>query len=129
MKKTIAIAIMLMALQACGSVGNKSMKDQSASTVNIVRGETTIQEVTAKFGVPLTTTFTENGNKIYTYVYDDASAFTAETVASVVLTWGLAGSKTRGERRELAVLFDHRDIVKNYTVHVSQIEAGTMLFK
>ena len=129
MKKTLVSIIILATLQSCGSVGNKSMMGQSEATVKIVRGETTIQEVTAKYGVPLNTTFTENGNKIYTYVYDDASAFTAETAASAVLTWGLAGSKTRGERRELAVLFDSKDIVKNYTVHVSQIEAGTMLFK
>ena len=129
MKKILTAVAALILLQACGSVGNVSMKEQSESTINLTKGKTTKQEVVERFGIPLNTSFTEAGNKIYTYVYDDASAFTVETVASVVLTWGLAGSKTRGERRELVVLFDGNDTVKNYHVSVSKVEAGTMLFK
>jgi hypothetical protein len=130
-KKTMMIVALAVLLQNCASVGNKSMKGQNEGTVSqvMVRGETTIQEVTRHFGVPMSTSFTESGNKIYTYLYDDTSAFTPETVGSVLFTWGLAGSKARGTRTELAILFDGNDRVKNYTVHSSKVEAGTMLFK
>ena len=129
MKKILTAVAALILLQACGSVGNVSMKEQSESTINLTKGKTTKQEVVERFGIPLNTSFTDSGNKIYTYVYDDASAFTPETVVSAVFTWGLAGSKTRGERRELAVLFDSNDTVKTYHVSVSKVEGGTMLFK
>ena len=134
MKKTKIIIPMLLAgmiLQGCASVGNQSMKKQDSKTVSakILKGTTKEYQVVAEFGVPLETSFTNEGNKIFTYVYDDASAFTPETVGSVLFTLGLAGSKTRGERRELTILFDENDIVKNYTVHISQVEGGTMLFK
>ena len=129
MKKLIVLLMAGLVLQGCGSVGNVTMKEQSESTINLTKGKTTRQEVMERFGTPLNTSFTDSGNKIYTYIYDDASAFTPETVVSAVFTWGLAGSKTRGERRELAVLFDSNDTVKTYHVSVSKVEGGTMLFK
>ena len=134
MKKSKLIISILLAgtiLQGCASVGNRSMKKQDHTTVSakILKGTTKEYQIVQQFGVPLNTSFTNEGNKIFTYVYDDASAFTPETVGSVIFTLGLAGSKTRGERRELTILFDENDTVKNYTVHVSKVEGGTMLFK
>lgn len=134
MKKSKLIISMLLAgtiLQGCASVGNQSMKKQDHTTVSakILKGTTKEYQIVQQFGVPLETRFTDSGNKIFTYVYDDSSAFTPETVGSVLFTLGLAGTKVKGERRELTILFDQNDTVKNYTVHVSKVEGGTMLFK
>ena len=65
---------------------------------------------------------------IYRYHYDDTTALTAETVGSVLLTFGLAGTKTKGQRNELTILFDENDIVKKFNMSNSDIETGTLLF-
>lgn len=131
-KLTIAVALAsTVLLQACAGVGNSVMKDQTQSSVNaqIVKGTTTRSDLIQSFGMPYSTSFTDSGNVIYTYSYDDTNALTMETVGSALFTWGLAGYKSKGERTELTVLFDSNDVVKNFTVNKSKIEAGTGLFK
>jgi hypothetical protein len=51
-----------------------------------------------------------------------------ETVGSVVLTAGLLGSKAKGTRNELVILFDENDVVKRFNMSNSPIEAGTGIF-
>jgi len=65
---------------------------------------------------------------IWTYQYDDTSAFTVETVGSVLFTLGLAGIKSEGTRNELVILFDENDVVKKFNMSNSDVETGTLLF-
>lgn len=117
-------------LTGCANVGNKSLKGLSESDVQktITVGETTQSQVRAAFGSPLKTTYTDGGLEIWTYQYDDTTAFTPETVGSVVLTLGLAGSKARGTRNELVILFDENNVVRRFNMSNSPIEAGTGIF-
>ena len=80
------------------------------------------------FGSPIETTYTDGGSLIWTYRYDDTTALTPETVASTVLTLGIAGTKSRGTRNELVVLFDENDVVRRFNMSNSPIVIGTGVF-
>ena len=130
LKNMIAILFLSVLVTNCASVGNESLVGQKPEQVNsaIVKGKTTITEVKGIYGDPFETSFTATGTLIYKYRYDDTSSMNAETVASVLFTYGLAGSKMEGTRLELVVLFDENNIVKNYNFSTSDINGGTGLF-
>ena len=117
-------------ITGCANSGNKSVKGVSQTQVEqvIVIGETTKQNIQTVFGAPLETTYTDSGLLIWKYQYDDTSMLNLETVASVYLTLGLAGTKSKGTRNELVVLFDENDIVKKFNMSNSPIETGTGIF-
>ena len=94
----------------------------------IVKGKTTMSEIKGIYGDPFETSFTAKGTLIYKYQYDDTSAMNAKTVASVLFTYGLAGSKMEGTRLELVVLFAENNVVQNYNFSTSEIDGGTGLF-
>ena len=129
-KNMIAILFLSVLVTNCASVGNESLVGQKPEQVNsaIVKGKTTITEVKGIYGDPFETSFTATGTLIYKYRYDDTSSMNAKTVASVLFTYGLAGSKMEGTRLELVVLFDENNIVKNYNFSTSDINGGTGLF-
>ena len=130
MKKFIWAILSFALVTGCADVGNKSIKNVNTEQAQavIIEGVTTKQQVNDLFGGPYETTFTDNGEMIYRYQYDDTTAFTPETVGSILLTFGLAGTKTKGNRNELTILFDENDIVKKFNMSNSDIEAGTLLF-
>jgi|TARA_B100000575_G_scaffold247700_1_gene213273 hypothetical protein len=130
MKKILSTLVIFTFLVGCADVGNKSIKDVDSKQVEatLTQGVTTKAEVEAIFGDPYETSFTDGGQVIYKYQYDDASYFTPETVGSVVLTLGLAGVKSKGKRNELTILFDENDIVKKFNMSNSDIESGSILF-
>jgi len=120
----------LIGLAGCANVGNKSMEGVTEAQIKeaIFAGQTTKSQIQALFGSPIETTYTDGGQLIWKYRYDDTSAMTMETVGSVVLTMGLAGTKSRGTRNELVILFDDNDVVQKFNMSNSPIEAGTGLF-
>jgi len=126
----LLILFSIFFLNSCADVGNKSLKDINSAQVQatLTEGVTTKNQVEAIFGSPIETTYTDSGALIFKYQYDDTTAFTPETVGSVLLTWGLAGTKSKGTRNELVVLFDENEIVKKFNMSNSKIEAGTMIF-
>ena len=130
LKKAIIILTLSIFVFSCADTGNKSIKDVSTSQVKavITIGETTKEEVNQLFGGPYETTFTDSGETVYRYQYDDTSYFTPETVGSVILTLGLAGVKAKGKRNELTVLFDENDVVKKFNMSNSDIESVSLLF-
>ena len=130
MKKFLILLVTFSFLIGCADVGNKSIKDidSEKAEATLTEGVTTKAEVEAIFGDPYETTFTDGGQIIYKYQYDDTSAFTVETVTSVIFTLGLAGTKSKGNRNELTILFDENDVVKKFNMSNSDIEAGTLLF-
>jgi len=130
MKKATLVILGMFLVAGCADVGNKSIKNVSSDQVQaqITEGVTTKEEINDLFGGPFETTFTDNGDMIYRYQYDDTTVLTKETVGSVILTLGLAGTKTKGQRNELTILFDENDIVKKFNMSNSDIETGTLLF-
>lgn len=125
-----SLVFLSIALGGCANVGNQSVKNFSEAEANnqILKGVTTKNDIKEAFGSPLESTFTDGGLTIWTYVYDDTSAFTPETVGSMILTLGLAGKKSRGTRNELVILFDEQNVVKQFNMSNSPIEAGTGIF-
>ena len=130
LKNTIAIMFLAVLVTNCASVGNDSLVGQKPEQVGlaVVKGETTMSEIKNIYGDPFETSFTATGTLIYKYRYDDTSAMNAKTVASVLFTYGLAGSKMEGTRLELVILFDEANVVKNYNFSTSEINGGTGLF-
>lgn len=132
MKNLLIIFIGLMfTLAGCTGAGNESIKNASEAQVKkqITEGVTTKDQVQAMFGSPIKTSYTDNGSLIWTYQFDDTTALTPQTIGSVLFTWGLAGTKTKGTRNELVVLFDENNLVKKFNMSNSKINSGTNLFK
>jgi len=140
MKNLLVIFLISIFIIGCANVGNKSIKDVDSKQVEVTltKGSTTKAEVEAIFGDPYETSFTDDGQIIYKYQYDDATFLTPETVGSVILTLDLAGAKSKGKklagakskgkRNELTILFDENDVVKKFNMSNSDIESGTLLF-
>lgn len=130
MRAIIPLVFLTLFLVSCADVGNKSLKDIDSKQVQskITEGKTTKSEIESMFGDPFETSFTDGGQLIYKYQYDDATALTAETVGSVIFTLGLLGTKTEGNRNTLTLLFDDNNIVKKFNMSNSKIESGTLLF-
>ena len=132
MKNLLIIFIGLMfTLAGCTGAGNDSIKNASEAPVKkqITESVTTKDQVQAMFGSPIKTSYTDNGSLIWTYQFDDTTVLTPQTIGSVLFTWGLAGTKTKGTRNELVVLFDENNLVKKFNMSNSKINSGTNLFK
>ena len=130
MKNLLVIFLISIFIIGCADVGNKSIKDVDSKQVEatLTEGSTTKAEVEAIFGDPYETSFTDGGQIIYKYQYDDATFLTPETVGSVILTLGLAGAKSKGKRNELTILFDENNVVKKFYISNSDIDSGTLKF-
>ena len=130
-KASIGIIVGSLMVTGCAGMGSTVMRDKTEASVQgeIVKGQTTQQQIRTSYGSPFETTFTNDGHPIYRYYYDDVSFLTPETVLSTVFTLGLAGSVAEGERKELTIIFDENNLVKNYSVSQSDIRTGTGAFK
>jgi len=130
-KLNIILFGLMLILAGCAGTGNESLKNATESQVKkqITIGVTTKDQVQAMFGSPIKTSYTDNGSLIWTYQFDDTTALTPQTVGSIIFTWGLAGTKTKGTRNELVVLFDENNVVKKFNMSNSKINQGTNLFK
>lgn len=129
--KAIVTTLLVSVLVAgCANVGNIKLKGITEAEIQkiITVGKTTQNDVKAQFGSPFQTSFTDGGLAIWTYQYDDTSTLTPETVGSVVFTLGIAGTKAKGTRHELVLLFDENKVVKNFNMSNNPIEIGTGVF-
>lgn len=130
MKFRFLMYTFLFVLVGCATAGNESLKDITEEQVGVMitEGVTTRDEIQSMFGSPMESTYTDGGALIWTYMYDDTSALTPETIGSVILTAGLAGTKARGVRSQLVILFNEDDVVQRFNMSNSDIESGTLLF-
>ena len=133
LKNLTSTAILICAaliLSGCANEGSTVLKKVSEAEVEgkIFVGKTTRDQVRAMYGSPLETSYTDTGLEIWKYQYDDTTGLNVENIASQVLTLGLAGSKHTGDRKELVVLFDEKNIVKRFNMSVSPVTKGKGLF-
>ena len=128
--KHLSLIALIIFLTACASAGNKAVEGLSQEDVkkSITLNQTTSDQVRQLFGSPMETSYTDGGLEIWKYEYVDASALTAETVGSAILTLGLAGSKSKGTKYELTLLFNDDGTVKKFNMNDSAVEAGTGIF-
>lgn len=128
MFKHIAAACLAgFTLTACVWTGNESLKDETEASVSdqLTEGRTTQAEVREKFGSPMSTSFTSDGNEIWTYHFSKMQADAVNFIPYV----GLFGTSTSGNQKQLVVLFDDRDVVSKYAMSDSDISAKTGIFQ
>ncbi len=118
--------LITIGLAACASNGNKSLKDESETSVQnkMVEGKTTKVEVQAMFGAPLKTSFTDDGLEAWTYEFKDLSADGMSYVPFA--NWFTATSS--GTKKELVVEFDTQNVVKRYSMNESEVTEKTGAF-
>ncbi|MEZ5691425.1 MAG: outer membrane protein assembly factor BamE [Rickettsiales bacterium] len=121
MIKKIILAISVIALGACSSSGNISLKGQTQESVaeKIKVGDSK-QKVTAAFGSPSDVSFTDSGNEIWKYEYIDASSKPQNFIPIV----GLINSGMEGKKYTLAVFFNKKGMVENYSYSASDYETN-----
>ena len=120
----------LSGLIGCANKGSVVLKEITEAEVDakISAGKTKRDEIRAAFGSPLETSFTDGGLEIWKYEFEDGTLLNVETVASGILTLGLAGSKFEGTKKELIVLFDDNYVVRRYNMSESPVQRGTGIF-
>ncbi len=126
MKKIISIcflAIISMTFTGCMSVGNDTLAKETEQSVShkIIKGKTTKQQIRSMFGSPLTTNFTDSGLTIWVYKFTKSKNDVVNAGLSL-LTLGF-GAKSQSDVKELKVIFDHKDVVKNYSMSESEVSA------
>jgi outer membrane protein assembly factor BamE (lipoprotein component of BamABCDE complex) len=124
--KNVAIFVMVLVLAGCAGVGNDSLRSESESTVStkIVEGKTTKDEIRTMFGSPARTDFTDGGLEIWRYSFTKVSKDAIDFVPVV----NLFGSSASGKKKELVVMFDTSNVVKRYSMSVSDVSQKTGLF-
>jgi outer membrane protein assembly factor BamE (lipoprotein component of BamABCDE complex) len=127
--KLVAGLAIAATLVACGSTGNKSLKYESEDTIStkIIEGKTTKKEIQNIFGAPLVSSF-DAGLLVWKYELEETS-LDAISIPSILLTYGLAGTRSSGTKKQLTILFTDEGTVKKVNMSESPVTSGTMLFK
>ncbi|HEY2608749.1 hypothetical protein P0D88_18560 [Paraburkholderia sp. RL18-103-BIB-C] len=124
--KKIAVLALALVLAGCAGTGNESLRSESEATVStkIAEGKTTKQEIRARFGSPQKTEFTDAGLEVWRYEFAKMHADGVNFIP--VVNW--FGSSQSGEKKELVVLFDSSNVVKRYSMSVSDVTVKTGIF-
>jgi outer membrane protein assembly factor BamE (lipoprotein component of BamABCDE complex) len=124
--KKLAVFAAVLVLAGCAGTGNDSLRSESEATVStkIVEGKTTKDEIRNLFGSPAKTDFTDGGLEIWRYEFTKVSGDAVDFVPVV----NLFGSSASGKKKELVVMFDTSNIVKRYSMSVSDVSHKTGLF-
>jgi outer membrane protein assembly factor BamE (lipoprotein component of BamABCDE complex) len=124
--KNLAVLAVVLVLAGCAGVGNDSLRSESEATVStkIVEGKTTKDQIRTMFGSPAKTDFTDGGLEIWRYEFTKVSGDAVDYVPVV----NLFGSSASGKKKELVVMFDTSNIVKRYSMSVSDVSHKTGLF-
>jgi outer membrane protein assembly factor BamE (lipoprotein component of BamABCDE complex) len=124
--KNLAVFAIVFVLAACAGTGNDSLRTESEATVStkIVEGKTTKDQIRTMFGSPAKTDFTDGGLEIWRYEFTKVSGDAVDYVPVV----NLFGSSASGKKKELVVMFDPSNIVKRYSMSVSDVSHKTGLF-
>ena len=112
--KNAIVLVACLIVAGCASSGNKFLKEESLETVEskITQGQTTKQDVRNMCGDPLATSFTDSGNEIWTYQFDQMS------LGAVSLINPLKNSYS-GTRKQLVIMFDSNGVVSRYNMNTS----------
>ena len=76
LKLLTAAGISLALLAGCVSSGNQTLKEETNETVGtkIIEGRTTKAEVQKQFGSPISTTFNDNAEEVWTFALSNMQA-------------------------------------------------------
>ncbi|MDH2273304.1 hypothetical protein [Moraxella porci] len=111
-RSLIVGALAAILLTGCVSTGNTVMKEQNQQSIEstIVKGVSTKQDVTSKFGSADSVSFTDSGNEVWTYRHSRSTPMARNFIPYNFFSLG-ENIKTK----ELVILFDKNGVVSNYT--------------
>lgn len=111
-RSLIVGALAAILLTGCVSTGNTVMKEQNQQSIEstIVKGVSTKQDVTSKFGSADSVSFTDSGNEVWTYRHSRSTPMARNFIPYNFFSLG-ENIKTK----ELVILLDKNGVVSNYT--------------
>lgn len=112
--KHIIILVLFLMIVGCASSGNSFLKKESLDTIEsrITQGQTTKQEIRNTYGDPLLTSFTDSGNEIWTYQFDQMSLDAVSLINPLKNTYN-------GTRKQLVIMYDSKGVVSRYNMNAS----------
>ncbi len=118
----VAVAL----LGGCASTGNRVLKSETEQTVasKLQQGVSTKTQVKQLFGDPTTTSFTDGGNEVWKYSFEDVSSDAINYIP--VVNW--LGASYSGSKKELTILFDKNDIVQRFSMVNSDVKRKSGLY-
>ncbi|WP_063291033.1 MULTISPECIES: hypothetical protein [unclassified Pseudovibrio] len=122
----IIISVALAAgLAACASAGNENLRHETSASLStkLTKGKTTKAQVRALLGDPDSLDFSDSGNEIWKYQHIRANV-KAENFIPVV---GLLAGGQDLNKKELALFFSNRGVLKNYSMLETKSEVRTGL--
>lgn len=124
--KKIALCAVILALAGCAGTGNDSLRSETEESVStkVVEGKTTKDQVREMFGSPAKTEFTDGGLEIWRYEFAKMHGDAVNYIPVV----NLFGSSASGKKKELVVMFDQKNVVKRYSMSVSDVSQKTGVF-
>ncbi len=127
--KTGVMFSLVLLFVGCSSTGNTILKKETEVTISqkIIEGRTSKKDVQNLFGAPMTASF-DGGLLVWKYELEDTS-LDAVSIPSLLFTYGLAGTRSSGTKKQLTILFANDDLVKKVSMSESPVTTGTMLFK
>ncbi len=122
----ILLCIGTLAVAGCATSGNDSLRKETKASVDqkIIDHKTTMNEVRAIFGAPMSTSFTDGGNAIWTY---EISHLSADATSYIPVVSMFAGSSS-GTKKTLTILFDQNNVVIKHQMTESPVKVRTGLF-
>ncbi len=124
--RTIIFVALAASLAACASVGNENLRKETVETVStkLTKGKTTKNDVTRFFGSPDTVNFSDSGNEIWKYQHVRSQAKVENFIPVIDI---LAGGQDL-HKKELALFFNNRGVLENYTMLETDSEVRTGWF-
>jgi outer membrane protein assembly factor BamE (lipoprotein component of BamABCDE complex) len=117
MKKILLFFVLILSVSAlagcAASMGNSSIKNESNNTLSqkLIKGKTTESQVVQMFGQPESKSFAGNGDPIWSYSRNTER----NGVLSYVPIVGLFANAQTDTNKVLAILFNKKGIIKNWT--------------
>lgn len=111
--RSLAVATVVAVMATgCATSGNVAMKEQTQQTIDnvIVKGKTTKQDISNKFGSADNVSFTDSGNEVWTYRHSRS-----KPMARNFIPWNVFSVGDNVKTKELVILFDAKGVVSNYT--------------
>jgi len=128
-KKHVVLASVLVAasmgLGGCASMGNASIAKENQQSISkkLVRGKTTESQVRAEFGDPMKTSFTDSGNSVWEYDYTKLH----DKAVNFIPFANMVESGMKGKKKTLVMMFDKKQVLKNYTLSASAVDESAGL--
>lgn len=126
--KTIATiaATAMIGLAGCMSTGNETLKDQNYQSMSQILSEGMTQvQVREAVGDPMSVSFTDSGNEIWTYEFIEGQM----TAQSFIPIASMFSSGMKGKKKQLVILFDESQTLQRFTMSDSDYQSKSGIIR